>query len=272
MTINGSGPSSTPVVEGGARKDQLGSSIASENTESATAAQVRIIKTIKAHIVTGDKAADKADRHYRSAGQYLAALKKAHGGAWTEWEELLKTKVGISTGRASELMQVADGRNTVQQLRADKAESVRQVRARASSLRSEENAGDVETATTSLDAKASKQPAKKAGKAEPAAAESTTMVGAKAAPAATNERLNTELEEKLRAAEIKVEGLESEVEELKVERDRLRERVAELEAELNQRPSQENAIAGDFKIRTNRGGADYLDPGDIPVCLRRAKP
>jgi septal ring factor EnvC (AmiA/AmiB activator) len=83
---------------------------------------------------------------------------------------------------------------------------------------------------------------------------------------------NADLEEKLRAAEIKVEGLESEVEELKAERDRLRERVAELEAALNQRPSHENAIAGDFKIRTNRGGADYLDPGDIPVCLRRAKP
>jgi chromosome segregation ATPase len=168
-------------------------------------------------------------------------------------------------------MQIADGRKTVESVRAGKAESIRQLRARASSLRSEENAGDVKTATTSIDAKASKQPAKKAGKTKPAAAEST-MVGAKAEPAATKERRNTEFEEKLRAAEIKVEGLESEVEELKAERDRLRERVAELEAALNQRPSQENAIAGDFKIRTNRGGADYLDPGDIPVCLRRAKP
>src|SRR5262249_33525300 len=109
MTINGSGPTSTAVVEGGARKDQLGSSIASENTKPATAAQARIIKTIKAHIIAGDKAADKADQHYRSAGQYLAAPKKEHGGTWTEWEELLKTKVGISAGRASELMQIADG-------------------------------------------------------------------------------------------------------------------------------------------------------------------
>jgi hypothetical protein len=56
---------------------------------------------------------------------------------------------------------------------------------------------------------------------------------------------------------------------------------------LNRQLSQETVIAsdwrptgnaadvpestGDFKIKTNRGGADYLDPVDIPDFLRRAK-
>ena len=98
-------------------------------------------RRIKAHIAKGDKAVEKADEHYKAAGIYLKELKAEHGGTWAKWETLLKSKVGISTGRASELMQVADGRKTVEKLRADKAESVRQVRARASSLRSEETTG-----------------------------------------------------------------------------------------------------------------------------------
>jgi hypothetical protein len=95
-------------------------------------------RRIKAHIAKGDKAVEKVDEHYKAAGIYLKELKAEHADTWDKWETLLKTKIGISTGRASELMQVADGRKTVEKLRADKAESVRQVRARASSLRSEE--------------------------------------------------------------------------------------------------------------------------------------
>jgi hypothetical protein len=98
--------------------------------------QAQLILAIKAHIARGDKATQKGQDHYISAGQYLAQLKKAHVGTWTQWEELLKTKVGISTGRASELMQIGDGRKTVAQVRAGKAASVKQLRARAS-LRSE---------------------------------------------------------------------------------------------------------------------------------------
>jgi hypothetical protein len=95
-------------------------------------------RRIKAHIAKGDKAVEKADEHYKAAGIYLKELKAEHADTWAKWKMLLKTEIGISTGRASELMQVADGCKTVEKLRADKAESVRQVRARASSLRSEE--------------------------------------------------------------------------------------------------------------------------------------
>src|SRR5262249_32182380 len=58
-------------------------------------------------------------QHYIAAGQHLKTLKASHGGSWAEWGELLKTKVGIGKSRASELMQLADGRKTIEQIRAD---------------------------------------------------------------------------------------------------------------------------------------------------------
>ena len=119
--------------------DQLSGLISSSNNLSANANQAQLISSIKAHIARGDKAAKKAEDHYIAAGQYLAALKKEHAGSWAEWAELLKTKVCISTGRASELMQIADGRKTVEGLAAASTERSKKHRA-LSSLRNEENA------------------------------------------------------------------------------------------------------------------------------------
>ena len=85
----------------------------------AGADQERLINTIRAHIAKGDHASKKAEQHYIAAGQHLATLKASHAGTWKEWETLLKAKLDISTGRASELMQIADGRKTVEQVRAD---------------------------------------------------------------------------------------------------------------------------------------------------------
>jgi hypothetical protein len=106
-----------------------------------------LISTIKAHISAGDKAQDKAQRHYIAAGQHLKQLKAehdGHDGTWAEWEALLKA-VDISTGRASELMQLADGRKTLAQLRAEKNETSKAAHAEErSSLNSEEQAGPEE--------------------------------------------------------------------------------------------------------------------------------
>ena len=81
--------------------------------------ETQLIKTIKAHIAKGDHAKEKADQHYISAGLHLKELKDRHDGTWAEWEELLKTKIGIGKSRASELMQIADGRKTVEDVRED---------------------------------------------------------------------------------------------------------------------------------------------------------
>jgi hypothetical protein len=81
--------------------------------------ETQLIRAIKAHIAKGDRAAEKSEQHYIAAGQYLKQLKDGHSGSWEEWEELLKTKVGIGKSRASELMQIADGRKTVKGVRSE---------------------------------------------------------------------------------------------------------------------------------------------------------
>jgi hypothetical protein len=113
-------------------------------------------KAVKAHVAKGDQAKDKAEQHYIAAGQHLAALKAQHdedGGTWAQWEIKVKEKAGIAKSRASELMQIADGTKTVEQVRTEKAESVRQLRARTSPLRSGENADEPEASAEAMKAR-----------------------------------------------------------------------------------------------------------------------
>jgi hypothetical protein len=83
------------------------------------------IAHIKAHLAKAEKAEEKAFQHYGAAGSYLGWLKAKHdqrGGSWAEWEQLLKDKVGIGKSRASELMAIADGRKTPEEIRSDRRE------------------------------------------------------------------------------------------------------------------------------------------------------
>jgi len=70
----------------------------------------------------------------RARRSQVATLKTAYATSWQQWETILKVKVKLSTGRASELMQIADGRKDLQQIRDGKAQSVARLRARTSSL------------------------------------------------------------------------------------------------------------------------------------------
>jgi hypothetical protein len=127
------------------------------NSHELTATPPQLIGLIKAHIAKGDKAADKAEQHYIAAGQHLKQLKAehdGHDGTWAEWEELLKEKIGIGKSRASELMRIADGTKTIEQVRADTTERTAKTRALQSSpLRSGENADDPETSAEIMKAK-----------------------------------------------------------------------------------------------------------------------
>jgi hypothetical protein len=89
---------------------------------------------------------------------------------------------------------------------------------------------------------------------------------------------STEVEEKLRAAEIRIVGLESEVAELKVERDQLRGRVAELEVlvELERESAPPKRGRGRPLGSRNKPKPPATpitvgnDPGPMPEFLRRA--
>src|SRR5262245_26937870 len=137
-----------PEGSGAQRCAQAGEREPRTDSNSLTATPTQLIGLIKARIAKGDKAADKAEQHYTAAGQHLKQLKAehdGHDGTWAEWEELLKTKVRISTGRASELMAIADGRKTLAELRAEKNETSKVAHAEErSSLNSEEQAGPEE--------------------------------------------------------------------------------------------------------------------------------
>jgi hypothetical protein len=104
-------------------------------------------KAVKACIAKGDKAKRKAEDSYITAGQHLNALKAEHTGTWFKWEIKLKERAGIGKSRASELMAIADGTKTVEQVRADTAGRTAKTRALQSSpLRSGENAEPEATA------------------------------------------------------------------------------------------------------------------------------
>jgi len=200
---------------------------------SLTATSTQLISLIKAHIAKGDKAKEKADDHYIAAGQYLKQLKDEQGGTWDEWETLLKTKIGIGKSRASELMQIADGRKTVESVREETNERKKEHRT-LSPFRNGENA----------DAQVKVKPTAEPIRRIVQRTRLDRELDAGAFDRLRDEQARNEgLAEKLRAAEIKIVALEGEVEDLKRENAELRKKLA-----------------------ANAPADDGLD---IPDCLRR---
>jgi hypothetical protein len=112
-------------------------------------------KAVKAHLLKGDQAKAKAEQHFITAGQHLAALKTQHdeaGGTWAAWEVLVKEKTGLGKSRASELMLIASGAKTVKQIRDADAEKHRKQRAISPGCPGE-NAGDPEASAAMMKAK-----------------------------------------------------------------------------------------------------------------------
>jgi hypothetical protein len=153
MSQNGSGPTSTAVVEDEARKsDQLASEITSDNNASANANQAQLIKTIKAHIAKGDKAREKADQHYIAAGKYLKELKGDLSQA--EFLEIVREKIGIGKSRTYELLAIADGTKTLADVAASTTKRSQKRRARLSvAQRTNDNADDPEASAEAMKAK-----------------------------------------------------------------------------------------------------------------------
>jgi hypothetical protein len=112
----------------------------------------QLVRAIKAHIEKGDKAAEKSEQHYITAGQHLKTL-KAQMPQGIKWEQYLEDH-GLTIGRrgADELIQIADGRTTIEKVRADKAESVAKSRA-ALALRSAEDADEPQASAEAMKVK-----------------------------------------------------------------------------------------------------------------------
>jgi len=167
----------------------------------------QLIRTIRAHIEKGDRAAEKSEQHYIAAGQHLKAL-KAQMPTGIKWEQYLEDH-GLEIGRrrADELIAIADGRATVEEVRAEKAESAAKSR--------------IALALRSAKAKETIQKYNEKIREEVL----SSALASELVAAATHGECAHGLPEKLRAAEIKIAGLESEVQELKAENARLREQL-----------------------------------------------
>jgi hypothetical protein len=96
---------------------------------------IAIAKTIKVLIRKGDDAFDKAahdtrkaEQFYKAAGLHLKKLKATKPEEET-WQHYVEKHCHIGIRRAQELIAIADGRTTLEKVRASKAESVRRLRA-----------------------------------------------------------------------------------------------------------------------------------------------
>jgi hypothetical protein len=190
---------------------------------------------VKARIDRGDKAKEKSKNLYLSAGRLLNELKTDHdkaGGTWAEWATKCKEKAGISKSRASELMHIADGRKTAEDVRREGTQRKREhdERKKTSPLRNGEKP----------------QPM-------PSPAQNQREMEAQQAhidePEAAHER-DRDFAEQLQAAKIEIVGLEGEIADLKRENAELRE---QLEAARKVAPPADDGL-------------------DIPECLRRQPP
>lgn len=87
-----------------------------------------IVAAIKSNLKAGDACAHKAEQHYKQAGQKIIALRNARPG---DWEKVVKEECGVGRSRAYELIALAGGKITLEKLREQKAQQVRDTRERA---------------------------------------------------------------------------------------------------------------------------------------------
>jgi hypothetical protein len=78
----------------------------------------RLAKEIRVLVEKGDHAKEKSRQFYLAAGLHLKTLKDCSASA-AAWEKLVRNKCGLGRSRAYELLAIAGGRTTVEQVRAN---------------------------------------------------------------------------------------------------------------------------------------------------------
>ena len=107
-----------------------------------TTNETQLVKTIKAHLAKAEKYQSKAEEHFIAAGQHLKTLKETAPDQAT-FLEMVKEHIGLGKSRTYELMQIADGTKTVEEIRGAGAERKAKERANLSvTSRTEPEEGD----------------------------------------------------------------------------------------------------------------------------------
>jgi len=99
----------------------------------STLSEDQLVKRIRAHMEKGDQAKQTSDRagkkaedHYKAAGIHLKALRDGSPSK-AAWEKLIKSKCGIGTSRAYDLIAIAEGKKTVADVRLGTAKRMRRL-------------------------------------------------------------------------------------------------------------------------------------------------
>jgi hypothetical protein len=90
-----------------------------------------LARRIKALIEKGDKAAEKAEQFYKSAGIHIKEIKQKES---EHWETIVREQCGLGRSRAYELIAIADGRTTLEKVRAAATERQKVHRAKSESV------------------------------------------------------------------------------------------------------------------------------------------
>jgi hypothetical protein len=90
--------------------------------DTVTMSDGQLVKTIKAHLAKAEKYQGKATEHFIAAGQHLKTLKETSPDQATFLEKV-KEQIGLGKSRTYELMQIADGTKTVEEVRGRSNES-----------------------------------------------------------------------------------------------------------------------------------------------------
>jgi hypothetical protein len=87
-----------------------------------------VASTAVALIEKGDQALDKAEEFYKSAGIRIAECKRRKPDE-VSWAEFCKQHFNFGRRRADELIMIGDGRKTLKEVRQEKADGVKRLRA-----------------------------------------------------------------------------------------------------------------------------------------------
>jgi hypothetical protein len=90
-----------------------------------------LVRRLKVLIEKGDKAAEKAEQFYKSAGLTIKEIKEKFPD---NWEAIVRDECGIGRSRAYELISIADGRATLASIRASTNERQKTLKAKSRSV------------------------------------------------------------------------------------------------------------------------------------------
>jgi hypothetical protein len=96
------------------------------------------VREINALVPKLEHAERKADEYYRAIGEHIAAIKRERPD---DWKEIVREQCDLGRSRAYELLSIADGTKTPEQVRADSAERKRLERERESVTVTDDSSG-----------------------------------------------------------------------------------------------------------------------------------